>query len=51
MKTIYLFLAVVITASVTAQTNTFPASGRAGIGTTTPNASSLLEINLPQKDY
>src|SRR4030095_16325743 len=27
-----------------AQTNTFPSTGRAGIGTTTPNASSALEI-------
>jgi len=27
-----------------AQTNTFPSTGSAGIGTTTPNASSILEI-------
>src|SRR6266513_2280836 len=29
---------------VTAQTNTFPATGAAGIGTLSPNASSSLEI-------
>jgi hypothetical protein len=28
-----------------AQTNIFPATGSAGIGTTTPNASALLELN------
>ena len=32
-----------------AQTNTFPATGSAGIGTITPNASSLLEINSTTK--
>ncbi|MBK9317448.1 MAG: tail fiber domain-containing protein [Bacteroidetes bacterium] len=31
--------------------NTFPASGAAGIGTTTPNASSLLDINSTNKGF
>src|SRR5262244_4446708 len=32
-----------------AQTNTFPSTGAAGIGTTTPDASSLLEIKSTSK--
>src|SRR5262249_20582607 len=32
-----------------AQTNTFPTSGSAGIGTTSPNASSLLEVKSTTK--
>jgi len=32
-----------------AQTNTFPSTGASGIGTTTPAASSLLEINSTSK--
>src|SRR4030095_8155552 len=32
-----------------AQTNTFPSTGAAGIGTITPNASSLLEIKSTSK--
>src|SRR5436189_5264015 len=32
-----------------AQTNTCPSTGAAGIGTTTPNASSLLEIKSTSK--
>src|SRR5262245_60656296 len=35
--------------SLDAQTNTFPSTGAAGIGTTTPNASSLLEIKSTTK--
>src|SRR5919109_527542 len=35
--------------NVQAQTNTFPSTGAAGIGTTTPNASSLLEIKSTTK--
>jgi hypothetical protein len=31
--------------------NTFPASGAAGIGTTTPDASSLLDINSTNKGF
>jgi hypothetical protein len=49
MKTIYLFLTVVITASVTAQTNTFPSTGNAGIGTTSPLASAALEMKSTSK--
>ena len=33
-----------ISKNLHAQTNTFPSTGSAGIGTTTPNASSALEI-------
>jgi hypothetical protein len=36
-------------ATSNAQTNTFPSSGSVGIGTTTPNASSLLEIKSTKK--
>lgn len=32
------------TVAAQAQTNTFPSTGAAGIGTTTPNASSLLDV-------
>ncbi len=34
-----------------AQTNTFPSSGAAGIGTTSPNTSSLLEIRSTAKGF
>ncbi len=34
---------------VTAQTNTFPSTGSAGIGTTNPNVSALLEIKSTKK--
>src|SRR5258705_13814835 len=48
MKTKFYFASVVsliITAfNVHAQTNIFPSTGSAGIGTTTPDASSALEI-------
>ncbi len=45
--TIVLLLMIVLITSqnANAQTNTFPTHGAAGIGTTTPDASSLLEIN------
>ena len=36
-------------ANLTAQTNTFPATGKVGIGTTTPNTSALLEIKSTNK--
>jgi hypothetical protein len=39
----------IISKNVTAQTNKFPSSGAAGIGTTTPNSSSLLEIKSTTK--
>jgi hypothetical protein len=52
MKKIYLFkkcfivsISLLVSAYYTnAQTNTFPSTGSAGIGTTTPNASSILEM-------
>jgi hypothetical protein len=50
MKTIItLFCLFVFYAETNAQTNTFPSSGAAGIGTTAPNASSLLEIRSTSK--
>ncbi|MEP6682169.1 MAG: hypothetical protein ABJA35_02875, partial [Parafilimonas sp.] len=53
MKKIFtLFLvvaAVLILKDTTAQTNTFPLTGSAGIGTTTPNGSALLEIKSTKK--
>src|SRR5215467_3925991 len=51
MKTRFLSLLISSLAflSSPAQTNTFPSTGAAGIGTLTPNASSLLEINSTTK--
>jgi hypothetical protein len=53
MKTIFtVFLGVIsfiISNYSVAQTNTFPNTGAAGIGTTAPNASSLLEIRSTKK--
>src|SRR6185436_17238330 len=51
MKKAFLLIciSVAIAAVLRAQTNTFPATGAAGIGTTTPNASSLLEIKSTTK--
>src|SRR5256885_17138126 len=40
-----IILMVICNSSLRAQTNTFPSTGSTGIGTTTPDASSLLEIN------
>ncbi|MBC8046542.1 MAG: hypothetical protein H7Y00_07085, partial [Fimbriimonadaceae bacterium] len=48
MKNQITLLATIIllcTTQLFAQTNTFPATGSAGVGTTTPNASSILEVN------
>jgi hypothetical protein len=39
----------IISKNSIAQTNTFPSTGAAGIGTTTPNSSSLLEIKSTTK--
>ncbi|HYJ62187.1 MAG TPA: hypothetical protein VEV62_00445, partial [Parafilimonas sp.] len=39
----------IISKNANAQTNTFPSTGAAGIGTTTPNSSSLLEIKSTTK--
>ena len=48
MKTFYTFFLVIISLFILnssfAQTNIFPSTGAAGIGTTTPNPSSLLDI-------
>src|SRR6478736_4672089 len=51
MKTMILILVSCFISyiGVNAQTNTFPATGAAGIGTTSPNASSLLEIKSTSK--
>jgi len=38
-------------ADLNAQTNTFPTTGAAGIGTTAPNTSSLLEIKSTAKGF
>ena len=46
---INLMIAVLLLKTANAQTNTFPATGAAGIGTTSPNASSLLEIRSTTK--
>ena len=51
MKNIFkpvLFAVVIFCSKVNAQ-NTFPATGAAGIGTTSPNTSSLLEIKSTSK--
>jgi len=44
MKTLFTLLCIVITLNAYTQTNTFPSSGSAGIGTTSPNASSIIEM-------
>src|SRR6266480_6077541 len=51
MKTFYTLTGLLLVFSIflsaqsaSAQTNTFPSSGAAGIGTTTPSGSSLLEV-------
>src|SRR5580698_1406541 len=46
--TLILLLSSLITATTLAQ-NTFPATGSVGIGTTTPNAASLLEVKSTTK--
>jgi hypothetical protein len=43
------FLLLIISSRVHAQTNIFPNTGSAGIGTTTPDASALLEIKSTKK--
>ncbi len=53
MKKLFIVLLMItiliISKNSTAQTNKFPSSGAAGIGTTTPNSSSLLEIKSTTK--
>ena len=54
MKNLFLILSCTFLLSVNklqAQTNTFPSTGSAGIGTTTPNASSLLEMASTSKGF
>ena len=43
------FASIIVAINVYAQTNIFPSAGAAGIGTTTPNTSSLLEIKSIKK--
>ena len=49
MKRFLAFVAIIIVVKINAQTNTFPSNGKVGIGTTKPNASSLLEIKSTNK--
>ena len=44
MKQTLLIIAAFISFVAASAQNTFPSTGSAGIGTTTPNASSLLEM-------
>ena len=46
-----LIIAFLNAENLTAQTNIFPNSGAAGIGTTAPDASSLLEIKSTTKGF
>jgi endosialidase-like protein/trimeric autotransporter adhesin len=46
---VVLMMVLIISKNTTAQTNKFPSSGAAGIGTTSPNSSSLLEIKSTTK--
>ncbi len=43
------YLCIFGTQKTQAQTNTFPSTGKVGIGTTSPNASALLEIKSTNK--
>ncbi len=45
----FAFAFTLFSLAAVSQTNTFPSTGGAGIGTTTPNASSLLEIKSTSK--
>jgi len=52
MKNFYSFFFVMIAAIITTNLfsqNTFPSTGAAGIGTTSPEASSLLEVKSTRK--
>src|SRR5260221_12646499 len=54
MKSVFTLLATVLLLALLmnkshAQTNTFPSTGAAGIGTLTPNVSSLLDITSTTK--
>jgi hypothetical protein len=45
----FLVVAFTFSKEINAQTNTFPSTGSAGVGTTTPDGSSLLEIRSTKK--
>ena len=49
MKKLFLLIVVAIAFNAKSQTNTFPSSGSAGIGTLAPNASSLLDVTSTSK--
>ena len=49
MKKILLFFGVAFTINAQSQTNTFPTTGSAGIGTLTPAASAILDITSTSK--
>ena len=44
MKKVFFIITLFFSSLTHSQTNTFPSTGSAGIGTTSPNASSLLEM-------
>lgn len=48
---VVLFTLLFTVNKIQSQTNTFPTSGSAGIGTTSPNASSLLEMSSTSKGF
>ncbi len=49
MKKIFLLFAAAFTINAQSQTNTFPTTGSAGVGTTTPAASAIMEIASTSK--
>ena len=49
MKKIFLLFAIAIAFNAKSQTNTFPTTGSAGIGTLAPNATALLDITSTTK--
>src|SRR5258706_10340606 len=50
MKKVYIIMATLFALVISSNAqNTFPSTGSAGIGTTTPNASSLLEVKSTTK--
>ena len=51
MKTIVTLLFVIVIANVVHAQNIFPSTGAAGIGTTVPDASALLEINSNSQGF
>src|ERR1043165_9938267 len=49
LPTIAMIVFLFVSVKTQAQTNIFPSTGAAGIGTTTPDASSLLEVKSTTK--